>query len=173
MKMGDGGFRPAYNIQYATDADTRAIVGVEVTNAGSDAHQMIPMLAQIEARLDRLPNEHLVDGGYVNFEAIEDAAVRDVAVFAPVPAPRNEGIDPHAPKPGEHGSVSEWRERMATDEAKETYKDRAATSETTNAHQRQMGMTELLVRGVEKVTCVALLGALTHNVMLAVAAGLT
>ncbi len=31
MKMGDGGFRPAYNVQFAADVDGRAIVGVAVT----------------------------------------------------------------------------------------------------------------------------------------------
>lgn len=173
MKMGDGGFRPAYNVQLAQDTQTRAIVGVSVTNAGSDAQQMIPMLAQIEARLGTLPKEHLVDGGYVNFEAIGDAAVREVATFAPVPASRKEGVDPHAPKPGEPGEISEWRERMATDEAKETYKERAATAELNNARQRQMGLTQLLVRGIDKVTCVALFGALTHNVLLMLSAGVT
>ncbi|MFO0714549.1 MAG: hypothetical protein U0353_32205 [Sandaracinus sp.] len=35
MKMGDGGFRPAYNVQYATDTESRVIVGVAVTNVGS------------------------------------------------------------------------------------------------------------------------------------------
>jgi len=34
MKMADGGFRPAYNIQYATDTDSQVIVGVDVSNQG-------------------------------------------------------------------------------------------------------------------------------------------
>jgi transposase len=42
MKMGDGGFRPAYNVQLATDTQTRVIVGVDVTNSGSDLGQMPP-----------------------------------------------------------------------------------------------------------------------------------
>ena len=37
MKMPDGGFRPAFNVQLATTADAaRVIVGVSVTNRGSD-----------------------------------------------------------------------------------------------------------------------------------------
>ena len=36
MKMGDGGFRPAYNVQFATDGGARVILGVDVTNSGSD-----------------------------------------------------------------------------------------------------------------------------------------
>jgi len=44
MKMGDGGFRPAYNVQLATDTESRVIVGVDVTNAGTDHAQTEPML---------------------------------------------------------------------------------------------------------------------------------
>jgi transposase len=33
MKMPDGGFRPAYNVQFATDGETRMIVSVEVSDA--------------------------------------------------------------------------------------------------------------------------------------------
>src|SRR6266571_3013613 len=45
MKMPDGGFRPAGNVQLATTTDApRAIVGVSVTNRGSDQGQATPML---------------------------------------------------------------------------------------------------------------------------------
>ena len=36
MKMADGGFRPAYNGQLAVDTETQVIVGVDVSNSGSD-----------------------------------------------------------------------------------------------------------------------------------------
>ena len=44
MKMPDGGFRPAYNIEFATDTAHLAIAGVDVTNAGSEKAEMAPML---------------------------------------------------------------------------------------------------------------------------------
>jgi hypothetical protein len=40
MKMGDGGFRPAFNVQLATTCQDQVIVGVAVTNVGSDMAQM-------------------------------------------------------------------------------------------------------------------------------------
>jgi transposase len=43
MKRGDGGFRPAYNVQFATDGDARIIVSVDVTNKGSEGGPMAPM----------------------------------------------------------------------------------------------------------------------------------
>jgi transposase len=42
MKMANGGFDPAFNVQFATDADSRIIVGVEVSNAGTDGGEMDP-----------------------------------------------------------------------------------------------------------------------------------
>ncbi len=35
MKMANGGFSPALNVQFATDGDTRIIVAVEVSNEGN------------------------------------------------------------------------------------------------------------------------------------------
>jgi transposase len=55
MVFANGGYHPGYNVQYATDTATGIIVGVEVTNAGTDSEQMPPMLDQLEKRYERLP----------------------------------------------------------------------------------------------------------------------
>ncbi|MBK9033563.1 MAG: hypothetical protein IPL61_20255 [Myxococcales bacterium] len=56
MKMGDGGFRPAFNLQFATTTDAaRVIVGVTAINRGSDMGQSTPMLAQVVARTGVYP----------------------------------------------------------------------------------------------------------------------
>ena len=57
MKMADGGFRPAYNVQFATATDTQLIVGVDVSNTGSDLGQLPPMLDQVEQRYGQRPAE--------------------------------------------------------------------------------------------------------------------
>ncbi|MGH7261817.1 MAG: IS1182 family transposase [Nitrospiraceae bacterium] len=172
MKMGDGGFRPAYNAQFATDAKTRVIVGVDVTNSGNDQGQMPPMLQNVKERNGKLPAEYLVDGGYAKKESIEQAARKEVTVYAPVQKPRKEGVDPHQPKPGDSPAVADWRQRMGTPQAKEIYKDRAATAETTNADLRcNRALDRLLVRGLPKVGCVVLWAALTYNILKLIAAG--
>lgn len=66
MKMADGGYRPAYNFEFVTATAHRVIVGVDVTNAGSDKAEMAPMLDQVQARTDRLPDDWLMDGGFVS-----------------------------------------------------------------------------------------------------------
>jgi transposase len=172
MKMGDGGYRPAYNLQFATATAGRAIVGVQVTNAGGDAGQMLPMLDEVERRTGAQPNEHLVDGGFVKLAGIEEAAGRGITVYAPVPAPKVDGVDPHAPKPDDAEAVAAWRTRMGTPEAKAIYKERAATAETVNADLRTWrGLDRLGVRGSGKVLCVALWAAVTYNVLRWIAAG--
>lgn len=166
MKMGDGGFRPAYNVQLSTDVDSRIIVGVGVTNAGTDKQEMQPMLEQTEERLGKRPLEHLVDGGFTKLEAIETATSAGTCVYAPVPTPRVESIDPHEPKPDDSEAVAEWRIRMGTDAAKEIYKQRASTAETVNADLRcNRALDRLLVRGTDKVLCVALWAAITYNLL--------
>jgi len=54
---------------------------------------------------------------------------------------------------------------MATDSAKEIYKERAATAECVNAQARNRGLVRLLVRGLKKVKAIALWYAIAHNVV--------
>ena len=173
MKMGDGGFRPAYNAQFATDAQTQVIVGVAVTNSGSDLGQMPPMIAQIEERFERVPGEYLVDGGFAKKEDIEEVSSRakPTTVYAPVQKPKKEDRDPHQPRPGDSVAVAAWRVRMGTAEAKEIYKERASTAECVNAQARNRGLRQFLVRGTTKVKAVLLWYALAHNLMRALALG--
>jgi transposase len=164
MKMADGGYRPAWNVQLATDVDGGCIVGVEVTNHGTDQPNLVPMLDDIRERTGKTPQEYLVDGGYVNLENFEVVSERGATVYAPVPTPRSESIDRHAPKKGDGPAVAAWRVRMGTEEAKRIYRDRAATAERTNADlRRHRGLDLLNVRGSAKVTSVVLLAALTFN----------
>jgi transposase len=172
MKMGDGGFRPAYNVQLATDVDGRAIVGVSVTNAGTDTQQMAPMLEAIEQRTGKRPRSYLVDGGFINYEAFEDASAKGVQVVAPVKVFRKSDADPHVPKADDSPVIAEWRVRMGTDAGKAAYTERASTAETVNADLRgHRGLTAFNVRGVKKVRAVVMWAALTYNVMRALSLG--
>ena len=179
MKMADGGFRPAYNTQFATDCEAQVIVGVDVVTAGSDMAQLVPMVDQVEQRCGQVPEQWLADGGYVAHEQIEAVDDRSV-VYGPVPEPRakkdEQGNkieqapqDKHAPKPGDSAPVARWRVRMGQPEAQAIYRDRAATAECVNALARNRGLLRMPVRGLPKVRCVALLYALAHNLMRAVA----
>ncbi len=160
MHMADGGFRPAYNVQLATDTESRVIVGVGVTNVGSDGGQMAGMLEQVEKRTGKRPKEYLADGGFVNLKAITDAAEKGTTAFLPLP----ERGHPERPKAGDSQGVAAWRVRMQTEEAKGIYRERCATAETVNADLGwHRGLRKLMVRGLSKVRVVVVLYALAYN----------
>jgi transposase len=169
MKMADGGFRPAYNVQFATTPESQIIVGVEVNNCGSDLGQLSPMLEQVEQRYEQCPAEWLADGGFARNADIEDAHRGGTTVYAPVRHPRNSSRDPHVALPDDSEAIIQWRQRMGSEAAKEIYKQRAATAECVNAIARGRGLTQFLVRGLNKVKAVALWYALAHNLMRTVA----
>ena len=72
----------------------------------------------------------------------------------------------YQPKPSDTTAQAQWRQRMAGEEAKTIYKERAATSETVNADLKQhRGLVQLTVRGLAKAQCVAIWCALAYNLM--------
>jgi transposase len=163
MKMADGGYRPAYNVQLATDTHSGLIAGVALDNLGSDMGKLQPMSDQLARAYHVRPAEHLVDGGYAKLADIAALAAAGVAVYAPVPAPRDRTRDRHAPLQDDPPGVAAWRRRMATDAAKAIYRQRAASAECTNAQARNRGLERFLVRGIQKVKAVLLWFALAHN----------
>jgi transposase len=169
MKMPNGGFNPAVNVQLATDTESRAIVGVEVTNHGSDNVGLSrPMRQQVEQRTGQQVRQHLLDGGYMCKDDIAQAQAGEVELFVP---PKSARLPHHRgrelePKPGDSEATLEWKRRMASQEGKEIYKERAATSETVNADLRTYrGLTQITVRGLAKARCEALWCALAYNIM--------
>jgi hypothetical protein len=162
MKMADGGYRPAYNVQFATDVDGQAIVGVAVTNGGEQA-ELVPMLDQVQARTHRRPGAFFADGGVVSTAGIVAVAARGVPLYAPVPEGK------HAPGAGAgplDPAVAAWRARMATAEAKTLYRVRAATAERVNADTKgHRALRAVPVRGLPKVHTWALWVALAVNAL--------
>jgi hypothetical protein len=87
MRMPDGGFRPAFNLQMATDVDSQVIVGVAATNKGSDAGLAVPMFEQVEKRLKARPKAGLFDnppeadpGGYHDSDPEGHRSLRPTAL---------------------------------------------------------------------------------------------
>jgi len=170
MKFPDGGFRPGYNVQFATDTESGVIMGVEVTNAGGDGEELPPMLDQLKERYERMPNEALVDGGFATKDAIDQAGERGCTVYAPIKAEekkRANGEDPYARRKGDTDAVAAWRSRMGTEAAKLIYKLRGQTAEWVNAQARNRGFWFMPVRGQPRCRIIALLFAIAHNLVVA------
>jgi hypothetical protein len=166
MKMADGGYRPAYNWEFAVELSHFVITGVDVVNIGSDKAQMIPMVEQVKKRTGRLPKAWLIDGGFVKLEAIETVDKDGVTVYAPVPEPKDKTRDRYAPLNTDSTAIAQWRQRMGTEEAQSIYKQRKLV-ELPNAQARNRhGVQQVRVRGRSKVRCVALWVAITHNLLI-------
>ena len=168
MKMGDGGFRPAYNVQFATDGKSRVIVGVDVTNSGSDRGQMSSMHEEVSDRYGKTPEKYLVDCGFATKDDITAVEQRGSEVHAPVHGEermRKKRTDPYARQRTDTDEMFKFRQRMETDEAKELYKQRPSIAEFPNAECRNRGLHQFRVRGLEKVRTVSLWYAITFNLM--------
>ena len=169
MKMADGGYRPAYNVELATTTEGGIIVGADVTNQGSDSGQMSPMVEQLEARYGSKPKEMLADGGFATVNDIQTMhAEHEVVVYAPVKdeeKKREAGVDPFAPRPRDPEGVATWRQRMGTPAAQAIYRERAQTAEWANAGMRNRGLYQFRVRGLAKVRAVVLWHVLAHNLL--------
>lgn len=166
MKMPDGGFRPAYNAQFATDSAQGVIVAVGVVATGNDFGQAGPIEAQVERRTGAKPKAYLMDGGFAARQDITDLESRDITVYAPVRLPRNKPeAERYEPGQGDSPEVIAWRQRMAGAEAKAVYRQRGAVAEWANAQVRLHGVSQFTVRGLTKVTTVILLTAVAHNLL--------
>jgi hypothetical protein len=134
--------------------------------------QLAPMVEQVQQRLGLAPRQWLVDGGFPSHEQIDQAAAKTM-IYAPVPESRAKNDeqgkpvpqDKHQPKPGDSPAVVEWRKRMASDQAAEIYKQRAATAECVNAQARNRGLLRMPVRGLTKMKSVVGLFVLAHNLL--------
>lgn len=167
MKMPDGGFRPAYNLEVATDVDSQVIVEVGVVTKGSDGGQALPVVEQLQRRAGESPDAYLMDGGFVTRADITALERQGIVVYAPTRPPRTttSGRTQTEARPDDTPEVACWRARMETEEAKAVYKERAATAECVNAHLRRYGLRQLMVRGTQKVLSILTLVAVAHNLL--------
>jgi transposase len=160
MKMADGGFRPAYNMQIVADPKSQMIVAVDTS--GSDRGLARPAIEALHAR-DYRPSNYLVDGGFTKKDDIEWAHAAGTQLWCP-PGKTKHGTDPYAPRPDDSAAVADWRKRMASDLGQKIYR-RRAEHECINAHARRMGLQQLTVRGKDKARTVLLWFALAHNML--------
>lgn len=155
MHMPDGGFRPAYNVQFAAETKLAVVAGVEVTNSGGDADALDPMHAAVVERYQRSPAHWLADGGFLSLAGIEAVTQRGSALLTPDTSKMLAGSD--------HPAVLDWKARMASAAGQALYRLRARTIEWVNAGARNRGLYRVSVRGLRKVRAIALWQALAHN----------
>jgi len=82
MKQSNGGYNPSYNVQIAVDTENAIVVGKDITNDASDYNELEPMLEQIKARTDKVPNQIIVDGGYNSYSNIVHTTKKGIDLIA-------------------------------------------------------------------------------------------
>ncbi len=166
MKMANGGYDPAFNVQFATDADSRVIVGVDVTNAGTDGGELATMHEKVRHDYGKTPKRALVDAAYATKEGVRTVESAGTEVVSTVPRSEQlekHGKDPHARQKGDSDEYANFRARMAEAEYQELYKLRPSIAEFPNADCRNRNLRQFRVRGLVKVKAVALWHALAFN----------
>jgi transposase len=163
MKMSEGNIAPAYNIQLATAGSLMGgpitIIGIMISQSGTDKGRLIPMCKEIQKNTGILPKVLMADADHVTYEEIREAHGK-VELLLPIPERAG----------GEHGAsdeaIKEWKARMETDKAIQQYRSRKAIAERANSNLLiRFGLEPLPVRGVVKVNCVVLMGAIVNNVI--------
>jgi transposase len=166
MKMANGGYDPAYNVQFASDGDARVIVHVDVTNAGTDGGEMPPAHEKICKNYGKVPGRALVDGAFATKDAVTAVELAGTEVVSSLPRAEQlekHGKDPHAPQKGDTEQYVAFRARMADPEYQRLYRRRPSIAEYPNADCRNRNLRQFRVRGVVKVKAVALWHALAFN----------
>ena len=167
MRMGDGGYRLAYNVQFATGLDSRAIYGVDVVTTLDPGTSPI-MMCKVHSRLEKLsmfPAENwIADAAYSAKEDVNVTAelFPNCRYFAP-PKP-GKGIDPKKHRRSDSEAIKKWRDMIGTEEVEDLYKLRCSTAEFSNAQVKNQGLREFSVRGLFKVKGMALLHAIAQNI---------
>jgi hypothetical protein len=164
MKVSNGGFEPAYNVQLAAMGSPTGgpvtIIGVQVTSLGSDKHSILPMREQVEQRTGRKLDEVLVDGEHLTHEELLAAIEHNLTVIAPVPERWDRSEAPQDP------ALAHWIAQMKTEPMRRAYRSRKALIEWVNAaFKERFGLRRVPVRGRRAVLCVFLLAAVVLNVM--------
>ena len=166
MKMANGGYDPAYNVQFGTDGDVRMIVRVDVNNRGTDGGELPPMIEGIQQDYGTTPKHAYVDSAYATQESVTAAEQAGTKVVSSVPRAdqlEQHGKDPHSRQRRDTDEYAAFRARMADPEYQKLYKSRPSIAEFPNADCRNRNLRQFRVRGLVKVKAVALWHALAFN----------
>lgn len=160
MRMADGGTRPAYNAQFATDTTSGLVVDVALAETGADYQELPLMLDAIKDKYGKAPDEMVVDLGYLSCKAIEHTAAAGTTLYTPPGRKR-------LTKPPRNRLLQDFRSRMERPEATKILKERGRWAEWVFALARNRGLHRLVVRGRRKVLNVMVLFAIAHNIAIA------
>ncbi len=159
MPVSGGGFEQCYNAQAMVDTASMLVLVPQVTQASNDKQQLTPMLAQLGAHSDDLPQpkQLVADAGYFSEANVNACEAADIE---PSIAIKREAHHPHwsarvetppAP-PADATAVERMAHRLRTPAGRATYAQRKHTVEPVfGIIKSVMGFRQFLTRGLDKV----------------------
>lgn len=167
MKMADGSFKLAYNIQVSTEVKTDLVLCTRITQNRTDGGELLPMYQKLTNTYPVKIDNFLVDSGFKNKDDLKALHENKCNVYMPtIKIPQTligKVLSGKDKKMSEAESI--WIRRMNTEEAKTIYNKRLRASETINAFFRNHGLGQFFVRGMQKVQGTIDLFCLTYNMM--------
>ena len=157
MKSGDQ-FIQGYNAQAAVDSHRQVIVAQTLTNTGNDMHQLVPLLKQIRANLNRQAKEVSADSGYCSELNLKALSRHHIRGYVATRLHRK------------HRKVGRWVQRMeqrlAQGARRSRYRLRKQIVEPVFGQIKQArGFRQFLLRGKEKVAGEWSLLCTAHNLL--------
>jgi hypothetical protein len=153
----------AYNAQLAVDDTAQIIVAASVTQDANDCAQLLPVLAQAQTNLARMPHAITADTGYFSLAAVAEANAQGITVLIPPHAqPTRTGKRPARPSP----AVVQMREKLASVGGRALYARRKHTVEPViGVIKEQRQFRTFRLRGLRNVSAEWSLICLAHNLL--------
>jgi transposase len=143
MKQSDGGYAPSYNAQISTDAREKVIVGVGVSQCGSDYEELVPAEEKVEETMGSAPEQMVTDGGFVSRENILAMKGRGIDFIGPMGA----GVAQSAGQMKRRGvDLSFYPEAFHYDAVSDTYRCPAGKILRPDGEEKRPGRTNYKYR---------------------------
>jgi transposase len=160
-------FEQCYNAQAAVDAKTQFIVAAAVTQDCNDKQQLVPMVDTIRQTTGRAPKKLLADAGYCSESNFTDESVKGIDLFIACDRQKHGDTPATALRgriPNNLSAVERMKRKLRTKAGRAVYKARKYIVEPVFGQIKQArNIRQLLLRGLENVSCEWQLICLTHN----------
>jgi len=163
MKDGaTGGYVQAYNAHVAVDEESQVIVACTLSSQPSDAAGFLPLLAETETQLGRLPDKVSADTGFYSRANLLEAEARPLDCYIPPPRPVVDSLSEN------------MREKLRSEAGADLYRRRKTVVEPVFGQVKEArGFRQVSFRGLEAVQEEWRLVCLTHNLLKLFRAGVT
>jgi transposase len=166
MKMADGSFAQAYNVQLVVDGADQIIVATDVTGLAPDSPHLSSMVAATQAQAGT-PKRLTADVGYHSAANIQRLQAAEIDALIPPDKVKHTDPMPPAPRgriPPHLSTRDRMRRKLQTQAGRAVYRMHKAIAEPVIGQiKAARGFQRFLLRGLRKVQAEWMLVATVHN----------